>query len=158
MNRSIFEKIQESAKILNIDLYAAELAGYTMEQEFSREMLEAIENVSTIALSIVLVFLIVNRLYEDRWVEVYLGTRQTTGAVRSEVYRRKRPVWTIALTNHRNTSVTARVGIEPICLLASRTVGCHYQIRGIHSVPLSIDIPREDRTFVTPLCEVFNRC
>lgn len=45
MNESIFEKIQESAKILNIDLYAAELAGYTMEQEFSREMLEAIENV-----------------------------------------------------------------------------------------------------------------
>ena len=45
MNRSIFEKIQESAKILNIDLYAAELAGYTMEQEFSREMLEAIEKV-----------------------------------------------------------------------------------------------------------------
>lgn len=45
MNNSVFETIQADAKVLNIDLYAAELAGYTEEEGFSPETLEAIEKV-----------------------------------------------------------------------------------------------------------------
>ena len=45
MNESIFETIQENARVLNIDLYAAELAGYTVEEGFAQETLEAIEKV-----------------------------------------------------------------------------------------------------------------
>ena len=45
MNESIFEMIQENAKVLSIDLYAAELAGYTVKEGFTQETLEAIEKV-----------------------------------------------------------------------------------------------------------------
>ena len=45
MNESVFETIQENARVLNIDLYAAELAGYAAEEGFSQETLEAVEKV-----------------------------------------------------------------------------------------------------------------
>ena len=121
-------------------------------------MLETVEHVCAVAFVVVLVLLVVDRLDEHRWVEVDKRAFDATHAVIGQVHRRKGTVGAVALAHHGNAPPATAVGIEPIGLLARRAVGGANQVRGIHSVPLSARIPREDGTLVAPLREVFDRC
>ena len=84
--------------------------------------------------------------------------RQASASVLCEVDGSEGTIGTVTLADHRYTLPTTGMRIEIVGLLASGLVLYFHEIRGKHRVPLSVDIMREDRTLVAPLCQVFDRC
>ena len=120
-------------------------------------MLEAVVDISTIALAEIRVALVGDGLNKHRGVEVDHGAWQTLRTVGSQVDRHKGTIGTVALANHRHALPATAVRIEPIGLFARGLIHHLHQIGGKHGIPLSIDKIREDGTLVTPLCQVFHR-
>ena len=121
-------------------------------------MLETVEYVCAESLVVVFVFLVGNVLNEYRWVEVDERARNALGAVFSKVYGSERTVGAVAAAYHCHALPSTRVGIEPVGLLARVAVLHLDEVGCKHRVPLSVNVMSEDRTLVTPLAEVFNRC
>ena len=121
-----------------------------------RRMLEAIVDISTIALAEVGVTLVGDGFDKHRGVEVDHRAWQTLRTVGSQVDGHKGAIGTVALANHRHALPTTAVRIEPIGLLARGLVHHLHQVGGKHRIPLAIDIVREDRTLVAPLRQVFH--
>ena len=119
-------------------------------------MLEAVEDICTEAFVVVLVLLIGDILDENRGIEVDERARHTLTTVFREVDRRERTIRTIALADHRHTTPTTGVGIEVIGLLACDLILHFDEVWREHRVPLTVDIPSEDRTFVAPLGKIFD--
>ena len=121
-------------------------------------MLEAVEHIGTETDVIVLILLVGDVLDEHRRVEVDQRSGEALTTIFCEVYRSEGTIRTVALTHHWCATPATAVGIEPVGLLARSTVGGADKVGGIHRVPLSVDKPCEDRTFVTPLGEILYRC
>ena len=121
-------------------------------------VLEAVEHVGAEALVEVGVLLVGDVLDEHRGVEVDERAGQALGAVLGEVHGSEGAVGAVALTHHGDAAPAARVGIEPVGLLARLAVGGTHEVGGEHGVPLSVDEPREDRAFVAPLGEILDGC
>ena len=120
-------------------------------------MLEAVEHIGTEALVVVLVLLIRDILDENGGIEVDERARHTLTTVFREVDGYERTIGTVALADHRHTAPATGVGIEVIGLLACGLVLHLHEVGGKHRIPLAVDIPGEDRTFVAPLRQVFDR-
>ena len=137
------------ALALRVHRLLVELAG--------RRVLETVEHVGAETLVEILVLLVRDVLDEYRRVEVDERAGQTLRAVLRQVHRHERTVGPVALTHHRHTAPSARVGIQPVGLLARSLVLHFHQVGGKHRVPLAIDEPRKDGTLVAPLAQVFHR-
>ena len=121
-------------------------------------MLEAIEHIGTIADVVILVLFVGDGLDKNRRVEVDQRAREALTTIFCEVHWGEGTIRTVTLTHHWCATPATAVGIEPVGLLARSTVGGADKVGGIHRVPLSVDKPGEDRTFVAPLGEILNRC
>ena len=121
-------------------------------------MLETVEDVGTEALVEVGILLVGDILDEYGGIKVDERARHTLTTVFREVDGCEGTIGTVALTDHRHTAPATGVWIEIIGLLARGLVLYLHQIRGEHRVPLAVDIPSEDRTFVAPLGEIFDGC
>ena len=120
-------------------------------------MLETVEDVCTEAFIVVGILLVGDFLDENGGIEVDERARHTLTTVFREVDRREGTIRTIALADHRHTTPATRMGIEVIGLLACGFVFHLHEVRRKHRVPLTIDIPGEDRSFVAPLGEILDR-
>ncbi len=105
---------------------------------------------------VVLVALVGNILDKYRRIEINQRSGNTLSAVVGEVDRSKRTVGTVAAAYHSHTPPSSGVGIQPIGFLTGLAILYLDKVGGVHSIPLSVDKPREYRALVTPLAEIFH--
>ena len=139
-----------SSLALRVHRLLVELAG--------RGVLETIEHVGAEAFVEVLVLLVRDVLDEYRRVEVDERAGQTLRAVLRQVHGHEWAVGSVALAYRCHAAPSARVGIQPIGLLACSLVLYFYQVWGKHCVPLAVYEPCEDGPLVAPLRQVLHGC